>query len=163
MAGDPIPSKRPVMPRMETWWTKYRHVSGMVVETISPHRQKIITPLFRNIPTKLGHHAASVAPAVPFLLGYLALKGWLTEYVPHTLSQCYSLDRGSCSCFALSRRSPVLLGFRVVSMNICSRLLFYYPFILLCFCFARPQEGGQDAPLPLGLSDSPRPQSCFEC
>jgi len=78
MAGDPVPSKRAPILRMQTWWSKYTHTSGMIVEHISPNRQRILAPLFRNIPHKAAHYAGTVVPAIPFLCIYLGVKNWLT-------------------------------------------------------------------------------------
>mmetsp|Transcript_7202 Transcript_7202/g.11014 ORF Transcript_7202/g.11014 Transcript_7202/m.11014 type:complete len:91 (-) Transcript_7202:119-391(-) len=51
MGGVKKLAKQP-LPGLVKWWGKHTHVNGMVTEHISPYRQHIISPIFRDFGKK---------------------------------------------------------------------------------------------------------------
>jgi len=60
-------------PGLHKWWKGWTRTNGMIVETISPYQQKIVSPLFRDPVGKLKHKVLDNWPVYPGLALLIAV------------------------------------------------------------------------------------------
>jgi hypothetical protein len=72
---------------LHKWWKAHVKINGMITEHISPYQQKVLSPMFHNLPGKLLHKVTDnwqVIPAVA-ILGYF--KYWCDHKYHHLLRE----------------------------------------------------------------------------
>jgi len=72
-------------PGLHKWWKAWTRQNGQITEHLSPYRQKIVTPLFRDPFHKLQHKILDNWHVLPGL----AITGvwWWTPYKEHELEK----------------------------------------------------------------------------
>jgi len=69
-------SEKKPSPFLVKWWKAHQHVDGLVTEQISPYQQKIISPLFKNIPHKLTHRLSRNWYVFIPIIAFTAVRTW---------------------------------------------------------------------------------------
>jgi hypothetical protein len=41
-----------VLPHLVKWWRKHSHIDGQIIQHLSPHQQKIMSPMFKGLHIK---------------------------------------------------------------------------------------------------------------
>ena len=69
-----------VLPHLVKYWKKYSHIDGQVMRHLSPHQQKIMTPMFKGLHIKtlkrLKRWVTEAGPGLGFFYAVYAWAEW---------------------------------------------------------------------------------------